>query len=136
MIKKTSNTQTLSIWLQPDLLKALRERHGVALSEVVRTLLLDHMTKPEVPTVQQAPATKFNLLCKMIQEHPNYSVARLMREAKASRGYVNRALRHTTGVRRRNPKVKSVEAKSVETMVADVPVVSVYQRFKNLFKSV
>jgi hypothetical protein len=134
MIQKNTPKQNLSVWIQADLLKGLRERHGANLSEVVRTLLLDHMTKPdaqEEPPVIRRRSTKFQMLCDMIQEHPNYSVARLMRETKSSRGYVNAAIRQTTGIRRRNPKPQPVQ-----TTVANVPVVSVYQRFKKLFTGV
>ena len=94
---KQTDEKYYTFTLSADLLAGLRTRHGSNLSEVIRTLLLDHMTNP---TESQQPisslllrTTKEELILKLIDKHPNYTVKRIAKEAKCSEGYAHAVVR-------------------------------------------
>jgi len=98
---KQTDEKYYTFTLSTDLLAGLRKRHGSNLSEVIRTLLLDHMTKP-VETQQPISSlvlfsTKEELISNLIDKHPNYTVKRIAKEAKSSVGYVHAVIRRKRG---------------------------------------
>jgi AraC-like DNA-binding protein len=128
---KSTNGVTYSVWLSKDLLKSLKDRHGDGLAEVVRSLLLEHMTAPSTEPLPNKPAlTKMDLIVNIIKDNPTYSVKRVAKEAKSTPNYVNRAFREHFGIVRRN-KRRTKAALPVQD-VHTPP--TLYQRFKNLIK--
>jgi hypothetical protein len=124
---KPTNNKSYTFTLSADLLEGLRERHQSNLSEVIRTLLLDHMTKPS--EVQQPVSslvlfrTKDELISDLIDKHPNYTVKRIAKEAKSSVGYVHAVIRRKRGELKPKPVIQKEKPASL------------FQKVKNLMWS-